>query len=61
MDIITRSLCRHCGKVRAHKFLRFFGDKALVECCGCLTVVIKNLCELFQEKVTGKECAEARG
>jgi hypothetical protein len=50
MDIVTTAHCRRCGKSRQHKFIRFFGDKALVECCGCLTVGIKNLGDVFQDK-----------
>ena len=58
MDIMTRANCRRCGKSRAHKFIRFFGEKAMVECCGCLTVTIKNLAEVFQEKAERPDYAE---
>lgn len=59
MEIRTRAPCRRCNKVRLHKFIRFCGDKALVECCGCLTVGIKNLDEVFQEKETRREFEDA--
>jgi uncharacterized Zn finger protein len=60
MDIVTSAYCRRCGKTRSHKFIRFFSDKALVECCGCLTVGIKNLGDVFQDKPRG-ELAAVRG